>query len=215
VLLKLLSAHLEQNDFLMGDLVTVADFAFYGTFYAHLSRDPVPGYVIKTQAPLVAAWIDRISHVRLSPDGTLSSDGKDEIPPTLFPILQLLMADFIPLASTTVEAALSFLTKNPEREIPRRLGTTTFALHDGAQILVEGQRNLNSHCVWMLQRILNKAYSDPRACDDALDSIAGKDSEIAQRWRTMVEKMQRSGWTISRNKRNQLIGNRVSSRASI
>jgi Glutathione S-transferase, C-terminal domain len=214
-LLKLLSNHLEKNDFLMGDRVTVADFAFYGPFYAHLSRDPVPGYIIKTQAPSVAAWIDRISHVRLPTDGATSSDGKDEIPSTLLPILKLLMADFVPVVSATIEAVLLFLAQNPSKAIPRHLGSTTFVLHDGAQILVQGQRNINTHCVWMLQRILSKAYSDSRACDDALDLIAGKNSEIAQQWHAMVGKLQRSGWTISRNNKNQLVANRVSSRASI
>ena len=60
MLLKLMSNHLERYPFLLGPRITLADFAFYGTFYAHLSRDPVPGFIMKTEAPLVFEWVERV-----------------------------------------------------------------------------------------------------------------------------------------------------------
>jgi glutathione S-transferase len=212
-LLSLLSAHLEQHDFLLGQAISAADFAFYGTFYAHLSRDPVPGFVIKTQAPLVAAWVERVGmHRQARRSGSAPSHG-DEIPATLLPVLQLLMADFVPVLFTTSSAVLEFLARNPGKEIARHFRPAGFRLRLGGEILAEGTRNVSTHCVWMLQRILDAAYGgDARhACEEVLGSVDGADSSIARQWRETVELWQRSGWRVARNPRNQLVGQRMSS----
>ncbi|KAL9138596.1 MAG: hypothetical protein Q9175_000169 [Cornicularia normoerica] len=60
-LLSLLSAHFERQPFLLGSSVSLADFAFMGPFYAHLSRDPIPPFMIKTTAPLVWEWVERVT----------------------------------------------------------------------------------------------------------------------------------------------------------
>eukprot|EP00959_Pyramimonas_sp_CCMP1952_P409564 8583323-Pyramimonas_sp.AAC.2 len=36
---------------------SLGDVALMGPFYAHLYRDPVPGHLMKTRAPLVARWV--------------------------------------------------------------------------------------------------------------------------------------------------------------
>jgi len=216
-MLELLANHLDKHDFLLGSEPTAADFAFYGAFYGHLIRDPVPGYIIKTQAPLVAAWIDRISHVRQSKNARIQSSDSDEIPSTLLPILQLLMTDYIPLLSKTVKAVTAFLNLNPVKPIPRGLGKTEFTLHCQGQLLVKGRRNINTHCVWMLQRILDKVYvgDEILPCDEFLDTIQGKNSPIIQHWRTAVAELRQSGWKISRNKKSQLVGNRITVQANL
>jgi hypothetical protein len=216
-LLELLSIHLEKNDFLLGPHPTAADFAFYGDFYAHLSRDPVPGYIVKTQAPLVAAWIDRISYVRQSKDAAPKQTVNDEIPSTLLPILQLLMTDYIPLVSKTVKAVTSFLAENPTKPIPRGLGSTDFTLHCQGRLLVKGQRKINTHCVWMLQRIMDKVYFGDGilACDEVLEAIDGKDSQLVQHWRSAVAELRQSDWKISRNKKSQLVGQRVALQSNL
>jgi hypothetical protein len=201
----LLSIHLEQNKFLLGDKPTIADFAFYGTFYAHLSRDPVPGFIIKSEAPLVAAWIERITLARENTTTDLVAE--DDIPNTLLPILRFLLSDFMPILSTVVDRTLAFLAANPRKEIPRRLGSTHFSLQIEGDVLVEGTRNVSTHGIWMLQRILDMAYvqADRQQCDEVISLINGEDSTIVQQWRGLVRKWERSGWTIARNERNQLV----------
>ena len=45
----------------------IGDFSVHGSIYAHLLRDPVPGKVTKTKAPLVAGWCERMAgHVHQS-----------------------------------------------------------------------------------------------------------------------------------------------------
>jgi glutathione S-transferase len=208
VLLELLSTHLEQHDFLLGPTISVADFAFYGTFYAHLTRDPVPGFVIKTQAPLVASWIERIGlHRQTRHASSAPNVDGDDIPATLLPILRLLMADFGPILHATATTVLSFLARNPSKEIPRHFRPTPFRLRLGADVLAEGTRNVSTHCVWMLQRILDSADggNERHACEDVLHPV---DVGIAQQWHATVELWQRSGWRVARNQRNQLVGQR-------
>jgi glutathione S-transferase len=209
-LLKLLSAHLEYNQFLLGSKVSVADFAFYGSFHAHLSRDPVPGFIIKTTAPLVAAWIERVGLVRQSENSHRPKIEVDDdiIPTTLLPVLQHLMADYVPLLSKSVRETLIFLDKNPTRELPRRIGVTMFDLHLERRKIASGERNLNTHCVWMLQRILDQAYvqSARDACNEVLRSACGTDSKTVGQWQMLVQHWEASGWTVTRNQRNQLVG---------
>jgi hypothetical protein len=190
---------------MLGDEPTIADFAFYGSFYAHLSRDPVPGFIIKSEAPLVAAWIERITLVR--ENTTTKQVDDDNIPDTVFPILQFLLEDFMPILSILVDRTLAFLAANPQKEIPRRLGTTNFQLHIGGDVLVEGTRNVSTHGIWMLQRILDMAYVrvERQHCDEVMDLVSGKDSMIVQQWRGLVQRWERSGLTIARNERNQLV----------
>ena len=59
-LLRLMTALLERHPFLLGRQVSVADFAFFGPFHAHLTRDPVPGFIIQTEAPVVFEWVERV-----------------------------------------------------------------------------------------------------------------------------------------------------------
>ncbi|KAI7236898.1 hypothetical protein KC330_g3512 [Hortaea werneckii] len=58
-LLKLMESHFDQYPFLLGDEISLADFAFWGSFGPHLGRDPVPSFIIKTEAPGVWEWIER------------------------------------------------------------------------------------------------------------------------------------------------------------
>jgi len=54
------SAHLQQHKFLLGGRPCLADFAFYGPLYAHLYRDPASGEVMKSRAPKVVKWVERL-----------------------------------------------------------------------------------------------------------------------------------------------------------
>jgi hypothetical protein len=45
---------------MLGGRPTLADFAMMGPLYAHLFRDPVPGKLVRTRAPLVGSWIERV-----------------------------------------------------------------------------------------------------------------------------------------------------------
>jgi hypothetical protein len=43
-------------------MVVLADFALLGPLYAHLYRDAVSGFALRTGRPLVAEWVERTNH---------------------------------------------------------------------------------------------------------------------------------------------------------
>lgn len=63
-LLGLLEALLGDKAYLFGGTPSLADFGFAGQF-AQLLSDPTPGAMIKSQAPKLAAWIERMDKPRV------------------------------------------------------------------------------------------------------------------------------------------------------
>ena len=58
--LALLDPHLAGRRYLFGARPAFADFALWGQLY-NASRDPTPREILRTQAPNVVAWIERMS----------------------------------------------------------------------------------------------------------------------------------------------------------
>lgn len=76
----------------------MADFGMMAGLYAHLSRDPVPSALMKSRAPNVFRWTERM-HVANIDDGEFPGAGDaylpgDELPPTLEPLLSLIFKDW-------------------------------------------------------------------------------------------------------------------------
>lgn len=203
-LLQLLSTHLDHHEFLLGPNISVVDFAFFGPFNAHFLRDPVPSFIVKTEAPLVSAWAERVSRARQSQLDESTPVTDDEIPTTLLPILQFLLKEYAPLLATSVRAVISQLEAGATEPIPRFLGPTEFTLHVGDEVLAKGTKQLPSHCVWMLQRILDKAYSGAarKSCDELLSQVG------ESQFQSTVEVWESSKWKVGRNEQNQLIASR-------
>ena len=57
--LRLLEDHFAQHDYLLGGAPSLADFGLLGPLYAHLYRDAVSGFALRTHFPLVCEWVER------------------------------------------------------------------------------------------------------------------------------------------------------------
>ncbi|XP_078605187.1 uncharacterized protein LOC144878463 isoform X1 [Branchiostoma floridae x Branchiostoma japonicum] len=162
--------HLNKYPYLLGYQPCVADFAFFGILYAMLYRDPVPGYLMKCQAPLVASYIERMNGAVLSPSHDVI-DGKavkksvppdkqgllpgDEIPETLQPILHRVFREQVPVLLDTVKRVSQYMKDNPDVDVlPRIIGLHDFRLGD-----VTSQRGVYTSPIWMLQRITDYYHS--------------------------------------------------------
>ena len=119
-LLVLLNAHFEQYPYLLGGLPSVADYGLFAPLYAHLSRDPYPGMIMKSKAQRVYRWIERMN----APDADMPEYGDypqqyfidDEIPETLQVILRLVAKDFLPELKQAVTEINQWLADNPDVE---------------------------------------------------------------------------------------------------
>ena len=159
-LLGLLETHFGVHDFVLGGLPSLADFALLGPLYAHLYRDPVAGFELRTRYPLVAEWVERTNHTNdLNARGygqklysldanrdliarPATSDGgawlgDDALPPTLLPVLEVFFAEMWPMLRselTTLRAYLESGRHAPGGELPGK----TFTPSPGFEALQTG-----------------------------------------------------------------------------
>ncbi|MFT5676005.1 MAG: glutathione S-transferase [Paraglaciecola sp.] len=143
-----LNQHFSEYDYLLGGAPTLGDFALMGPLYAHLYRDPAPGALMRSKAPHVARWVERMNQP-VSEVGELLVE--DQIPETLIPILQRMFKELWPVLVSTVSALEKWAESNVgEREIPRTVGNHSFKMGG-----ITEQRAIMTFHQWKLQRVLD------------------------------------------------------------
>jgi glutathione S-transferase len=119
-LLELLNKHFESHPYLLGGLPSVADYGLFAPLYAHLSRDPYPGMIMKQKAQRVYRWIERMNAENADmpeyPGYSESFFSDEDIPQTLKDILLLVGRDFLPEFKLAVSEIDQWLTDNPVTE---------------------------------------------------------------------------------------------------
>lgn len=150
-LLGFLETHFARHDFVLGGRPSLADFGLIGPLYAHLYRDPVPGFALRTHFPLVCEWVERTNgegalNARrydqklygLDEQGVLvgrpaSTDGADwlpddTVPETLEPVLGLFFEEMWPVLRSAIARLTAFVASDAHRpgdELPGKTFTAT------------------------------------------------------------------------------------------
>lgn len=100
-LLDTLNAHFAEHPYVFGGRPSLADYGLIGPMFAHLGRDPVPGNIMKTRAPKVFRWVERMTAPGLdTPEFTGCGDdflADDAIPSTLEPLLRQIADEIFPM----------------------------------------------------------------------------------------------------------------------
>jgi len=159
-LLERLERHLDVHDFALGGLPSLADFALLGPLYAHLYRDAVSGFALRTRFPLVCEWVERTNHegalnartygqklYSLDAAGKLvgrpaTSDGGawlsgDVVPETLLPVIAVFFEEMWPVLASTMDVLTAYLASGqhaPGGELPGK----TFTPSPGFEALQTG-----------------------------------------------------------------------------
>jgi glutathione S-transferase len=150
-ILPKLDEHFSQHAYLLGDTPCLGDVALMGPLYAHLYRDPVPGLLMRKQAPHLAAWIERMLTQASSAYMPVTSIGDEAVPTTLVPILQSMFHQQWPELRDTVSKVADYtLSLSPNKPLPRSLGLHQFNLHG-----VSSQRAVLAFSQWKLQRVVD------------------------------------------------------------
>ena len=149
-ILGLLEAHFSVHDYVLGGRPSLGDFGLMGPLYAHLYRDAVSGFALRTHFPLVCEWVERTNGegalnartydqklYSLGPDGELvgrpaNSDGgewlpDDAVPETLLPVVAVFFEEMWPVLVSAMERLTAFIASSahePGGELP---GKTFFA----------------------------------------------------------------------------------------
>lgn len=118
--LDILNAHFTVCPYLLGGAPSIADCGLITMLGPHLSRDPVPAYLMRTRAPMVCRWVERMNRPPALDGGfplvSTEFSETDEIPPTLFPFLTYLASDVAPEVAATVDRFNEWVTKERRGE---------------------------------------------------------------------------------------------------
>ena len=133
--LGILEDHFAEHDYVFGGRPSLADFGLLGPLYAHVYRDAVSGFALRTHFPITAEWVERTNGegslnartwdqklYSLDDDGELVSrpatsnggewlDG-DAIPETLSPLLHVFFEEMWPVLTATVERLSAFIASD-------------------------------------------------------------------------------------------------------
>lgn len=120
--LSLFDAHLTQTYYLFGDHPTIGDYGLFNPLYAHLARDPKPAFLMKTTAPHVWNWVERMNRPEVTDEHTvddppLSIYGRDALPNTLRALMAYIADEYLSEITAHVAFANTWLAgkgANPE-----------------------------------------------------------------------------------------------------
>lgn len=139
-----------EHDYALGGRPSLADFGLMGPLYAHLYRDAVSGFALRTHFPLTAEWVERTNGegalnartydqklYSLGAGGELvpraaNGDGADwlpddALPESLLPLLAVFFEEMWPVLTDAMERLSAFIASDdcpPDGELP---GKTFFA----------------------------------------------------------------------------------------
>ena len=173
-ILDLLEVHFAQHDYLFGGRPTIADFSLLGPLYGHLSLDYWPQRELIAPRQHLKGYIERLHRGDKASSDLLPND---EIPETLLPIFNLIISEFYPLLSATVEIVNDFVARKGLQKgdsLPRTMSKVSFPMGEG-----EYSRYSLNYVLWMMQRIQKHlqtmSQSDKAAVADWFESIGQKD----------------------------------------
>lgn len=162
--LRYLEQHFSTNKYLLGAKPSLGDVSLMGPLYAHLYRDPASGKIMKNIAPNVVKWVERMNTPNAQHGEWLRDD---EIPETLYPLLQRMFTEFWPVLENTVEQLTLWQQQNPTvTEIPRSIGQHAFSIGD-----VKEQRAIMPFHQWKLQRVLDCYNNIDAECKVSVDEM--------------------------------------------
>ena len=150
-MLEALEVHFGGHDYVLGGRPSLGDFGLLGPLYAHLYRDAMPGFFLRTHFPLVAEWVERTNgegalNARqygqklygLDEAGALvprpaNSFGaewlaEDAVPETLAPLLDVFFREMWPVLRESIDRLRAFVASADHTlgdELPGKTFTAT------------------------------------------------------------------------------------------
>ena len=182
-LLAALDDHFLHHPYLLGGRPSMADFGLIAPLYAHLARDPVPCALMKSRAPNVYRWTERMNLANIDdgefPEMEDTYPTGDALPGTLEPVLALLFQDWGPELTAATAHYNAWVDASPgmpggqlvsqsgERAVHPSLGQISYEWRG-----VTVRRSCSPQSLWHFHRAAS--------CARALEGDAG------ERWRALV-----------------------------
>ena len=108
--LALADAHFGANYFLLGGRPTIGDYGLFNPLYAHLARDPAPANLMKTTAPHVWNWVERMNASEAREEHSIADApsglfAREQLPDTLTALMAYVAEEY--LAEITAHVAFA------------------------------------------------------------------------------------------------------------
>jgi len=119
-LLDVLEAHFQMQPYILGGRPSAADFGLMAPLFAHLARDPHPCALMKSRAPNVYRWTERMNLPDIF-DGEFaeiepSYPADDAIPYTVEPLIAHIFQAWGPELLANAERYNAWVAENPRLE---------------------------------------------------------------------------------------------------
>lgn len=186
-LLAVLEQHLQNHPYLLGGRPSIADFGMMASLFAHLGRDPVPASLMKTTAPSVFRWTERMNSPAIIDtyyDSYADHFPEDDgLPETLEAILALVFAHWGPglaadtacfngwLAGIAEAVPGTLVSHDGKRQVHPNVGRISYPWRD---VIME--RASHPHSLWHFQRVLAAAKMATGADADRLAALLDRTS---------------------------------------
>ena len=133
-ILSALNVHYGKHDYLLGGRPSLGDFALMGPLYAHLYKDPVTGFMMRTEFPFICEWIERcngspeagsrsysqtsykVEDGQLKPFADASDDGDwfkdDQVTDTVLTVVAVFFDEMWPVLKDSISIVRDFLASD-------------------------------------------------------------------------------------------------------
>jgi len=181
-LLDILDAHFMMHPYVLGGRPSDADFGLMAPLFAHLARDPYPSALMKSRAPNVFRWTERMNLPDLF-DGEFAEmdvcyPPDDAIPESVEPLLAHIFKDWGPELLANAERYNTWVAENPslksgdlvsaqgERQLHPSVGEIAYTLRDRT-IRCAGA----PHALWHFDKAVTRARSLTGAAKAQFDAL--------------------------------------------
>jgi glutathione S-transferase len=178
--LSLFEAHLEGTYYLLGNRPTIGDYGLFNPLYAHLARDPHPALLMKSTAPRVFYWVERMNRAEVAEEHTIDNPptslfARDAFPDTLMALMRYISEEYLAEITAHVDFTNNWLTEQGEEP-----DTVKAPLGRGigfAEFDWRGQRISSAvlpYRFYLLQRLQDHMHSVSESDQLAIRSAFGK-----------------------------------------
>jgi glutathione S-transferase len=197
-LLDALEAHFRLHPYLFGGRPSLADFGMIAPLYAHLARDPVPARLMRTRAPNVARWTERMNVTAIAdPEfpGMTEFPADDAIPESLEAVLQVAFSQWEPgiladaacfdgwVAGLDEAAPGTVVALGGKRQVHPHVGMIEYPWRG-----ITMRRASHIHSLWHLARAQDAAQALGNNNRARLDQLLGR---TGGRWLTAMSTSRR------------------------
>ena len=178
-LIDALDNHFQHHPYLLGGRPCRGDFGMMAPLFAHLGRDPVPAMLMKTKAPNLFRWTERMNSVPIS-DGEYPGYGEDywgqdTVPETLIAVLKIAFADWTPGLKADADCfnawaarkkAGDVVSKSGEPQIHPNVGKVEYPWRG-----VTMKRGSAPHMLWMFATAQELAANSAGEAGERLNAL--------------------------------------------